>query len=119
MNTRILICDDDIDMVHLISKKLTKNKYDVDVITQMVDFMDKVIDMEPDIILMDISMPEIDGIKAAKMLYENDSTAHIPLVFMSGDENIEKYAQQLNKLYIKKPFDLNKLQSILNVYAIS
>ncbi len=119
MNIKILMCDDDVDLANLISKKLTKNKYDVEVLTQMVGFMDKVKEIEPDLILMDISMPDINGVQAAKMLYEDDSTSHIPLVFMSADEDIEKYSQQLNKLYIKKPFDINKLQSILNVYAMS
>ena len=119
MNTRILICDDDVDMVNLISKTLRKNRYDVDVITHMVGFMDKVKELDPDIILMDYKMPDITGAEAAKMLYEDKDSAHIPVVFMSGHELIEKYAQQLNKLYIKKPFDIDKLRAILSAYAIS
>ena len=41
MNTRILICDDDVDMVNLISRMLVKNDYDVDEITQMEDLWTK------------------------------------------------------------------------------
>ena len=118
MKTRILICDDDKDMVTLISKMLIKNDYDVDKITQMVDFMDKVRDFDPDMILMDISMPDINGVDATRMLYEHESTSHIPVIFMSANPDIEVYATQLNKLYIKKPFDIDKLQAILNIYAI-
>lgn len=118
MNTRILICDDDEDLVKLVSRMLTKNGYDVDEITQMVDFMDKVQEFDPDTILMDISMPDINGVDATRMLYENDSTSHIPVVFMSANPDIEEYATQLNKLYIEKPFDIDKLQAILNIYAI-
>ena len=118
MKTRILICDDDEDMVTLISKMLIKNDYDVDKITQMVDFMDKVQNFDPDMILMDISMPDINGVDATRMLYEHESTSHIPVIFMSANPDIEVYATQLNKLYIKKPFDIDKLQAILNVYAI-
>lgn len=118
MATRILICDDDVDMVNLISRMLIKNDYDVDEITHMVDFMDKVLEFDPDMILMDISMPDINGIDATKMLYQNESTAHIPVIFMSANPDIETFASQLNKLYIKKPFDIDKLRAILNVYAI-
>lgn len=119
MNTKILICDDDAEMADLISRVLRKNHYDVDVITQMVGFMDKVKESDPDIILMDYKMPEINGVEAAKMLYADEDAAHIPVVFMSGHELIEKHAQQLNKLYIKKPFDIDKLRAILSAYAIS
>ncbi|NEN24996.1 response regulator [Cryomorpha ignava] len=118
MNTRILICDDDVDMVKLISRMLTKNGYDVDEITQMVDFMDKVQKFDPDMILMDISMPDINGVDATRMLYANESTSYIPVIFMSADPDIELFASQLNKLYIKKPFDIDKLRAILNVYSI-
>lgn len=119
MNTRILICDDDEDMVSVISKILKKNLYAVDVITQMEGFMDKVKKLDPDIILMDYRMPDINGVEATKMLREDENSAHIPVVFMSGHELIEKHAQQLNKLYIKKPFDIDKLRAILSAYAIS
>ena len=119
MNTRILICDDDEEMVSLISKILRKNFYDVDVITQMIGFMDKVKELEPDIILMDYHMPDINGVEAAKMLYDDEDSAHIPVVFMSGHELIKNYAQQLNKLYIKKPFDIDNLRAILRAYAIN
>jgi|SRR5690554_2677243 len=118
MNTRILICDDDAEMVNLIAKILRGNQYDVDVITHMVGFMDKVKELDPDIILMDYQMPDINGVEAAKMLYEDEDLAHIPVVFMSGHELIEKHAQQLNKLYIKKPFDIDNLRAILSAYAI-
>ena len=118
MKTRILICDDDRDMVNLISRSLIKNDYDVDEITQMVDFMDKVRAFDPDMILMDISMPDINGVDATRILYENESTSHIPVIFMSANPDIEKFATQLNKLYIKKPFEIDKLQAILNIYAI-
>lgn len=118
MNTKILICDDDEEMVNLVSKILRKNLYDVDVITQMIGFMDKVKELDPDIILMDYKMPDINGAEAAKMLYEDKDSAHIPVVFMSGHELVEKHAQQLNKLYIKKPFDIDKLRAILSAYAI-
>lgn len=118
MNTRILICDDDEEMANLISRILRKNQYDVDVITQMVGFMDTVKEVDPDIILIDYQMPDINGVEATKMLYEDKESSHIPVVFISGHELIEKHAQQLNKLYIKKPFDIDKLRAILSAYAI-
>ncbi len=119
MKTRVLICDDDKDMVHLLSNMLMKNDYDVDGITQMDHFMDNVKSFDPDLILMDITMPDIDGIQATKILSKDGSTAHIPVIFMSANPSIETFAQQFNKFYIKKPFDIDKFKSILNVYAIS
>jgi|SRR5690554_1802238 len=119
MNTKILICDDDKEMADLVSKILQKNRYNVDVITHMVGFLDKVKEVDPDIILMDYQMPEINGVEAVKMLYNDEDAAHIPVVFISGHERIETHAQRLNKLYIKKPFDIDKLRAILRAYAIS
>lgn len=117
-NIRILICDDEQEIASLIAKVLTKNNYEVAILTAMDSLMENVKKIDPDLILMDISMPDINGVDAAKMLYNDSDTAHIPVIFMSGDPKIEYHSQQLNKLYIKKPFDLDKLRSIIKLYAL-
>lgn len=117
-NIRILICDDEQEMASLIAKVLKRNNYDVEILNSMDSLIENVKKIDPDLILMDISMPDINGVDAAKMLYKDRETSHIPVIFMSGDEKIEYHSQQLNKLYIKKPFDLDKLRSIINLYAL-
>ncbi len=118
MNTKVLICEDDEELGFLTSKVLERQDYSVDILSRMAGFMEKVKLLEPDIILMDIRMPEIGGVEAINQLRKDKATAHIPVVIVSGDPDIKQYASNLNLLYIRKPFDVDKLESIVRLYGV-
>jgi diguanylate cyclase (GGDEF)-like protein len=62
----------------------------------------------PDLILLDIVMPEMDGYQVFKALYNSDKTTHIPVIFITGlnNDNDEKKGLELGAVdYISKPFD--------------
>ncbi len=75
----------------------------------------------PDLILMDINLPEIDGIEAFRRLSILESTKHIPVIAVSANAmelDIKKALKIGFKAYIKKPFDLKKFMQTIDVYLI-
>lgn len=72
-----------------------------------------------DLILMDIQMPEMDGVQATKLIRELDKGKTIPIIAMTANtmrEDIEHYLSIGMDGYLTKPFDKDKLNSLLNVF---
>ena len=71
----------------------------------------------PDLILLDIMMPDMDGYEVCRNLKESDKTKHIPIMFLTGatdDASREKGLGLGAVDYILKPIDQNRLQSKVN-----
>ncbi len=107
----ILVIDDNLDLLEYISDVL-KTKYNViksNSAFKALDLADKVI---PDIILTDVMMPEMDGIKLVNLLKNNPKTSHIPVVMLTakaGQDHIIKGLQAGAIAYMTKPFDEQEL----------
>jgi len=72
----------------------------------------------PDCILLDIVMPGKDGIEVCEILKNNQATAHIPIVFLSGKasgEDCERGMELGGAAYLKKPVDPESLFSVLDI----
>jgi putative two-component system response regulator len=72
----------------------------------------------PDLILLDIVMPGIDGLEVCRILKDNQSTAHIPIVFLSGQasgEDCERGLEMGGAAYLQKPVEPDSLFSILEI----
>ena len=76
----------------------------------------------PDLILLDIEMPEMDGFEALKKLKENDFTAHIPVMFLTGrnDPKVEVRGFELGAVdFVTKPFSapvlLNRIKTHMDI----
>jgi putative two-component system response regulator len=86
---------------------------------KMFAVMEKVM---PDLILLDIEMPEMDGLEALKILKANDKYKHIPVIFLTGltDSDTEAYGIELGAVdFIPKPFSepvlLNRIKNHLHI----
>jgi CheY-like chemotaxis protein len=76
----------------------------------------------PDLILMDISMPEMDGLEVLKRLKDNTATSMIPVIFLTGkveDENVLKGYKTGADYYITKPFTKNQLMNGIHLFLES
>ncbi|MCL2016860.1 MAG: response regulator [Defluviitaleaceae bacterium] len=121
MKKTILIVDDNNTNLHTAREALS-DEYRVvtlDSANKMFIFLEKV---EPDLILLDIEMPEIDGIKALKMLKSDDLHKDIPVMFLTVMRNPAIEAQAFNMGvvdFITKPFSklvlLNRIKNHLNI----
>jgi len=83
---KILVVDDDKNLVKSLKYQLDKRGYSTDAAYNGKRALDKVISQIPDLILLDIKMPQMDGYEVMKSLKLKPETAHIPVLVMTGVE---------------------------------
>lgn len=84
MSARILVVDDILPNVKLLEAKLTNEYYDVITASNGKEALEKAVQDAPDIILLDVMMPEMDGFEVCRRLKENPVTSHIPVVMVTA-----------------------------------
>lgn len=111
MAKRILIVDDAAFMRMMIKDILTKNGFDVvGEAADGVQAVEKYFDLKPDLVTMDITMPEMDGIAALKAIKEKDPSAIILMCSAMGQQAMVIDAIQAGaKDFIVKPFQADRV----------
>jgi CheY-like chemotaxis protein len=108
---KIMIVDDEEDIRHLVRQTLFK-EYDIVEAVDGIEAFTKAVAEKPDLILMDIMMPNQDGYKTCMRIKSDEETRHIPVVMLTGvDYDLNrKLGQQLGAAdYITKPFQVEAL----------
>lgn len=109
---KILIVDDEKDVIGIISDILEYAKYEIIAATNGEEAIELAKQKRPDLILLDIMMPDISGEDVAEMLSDDPSTADIPIIFLTGiltkeeEASIRKTGAQS---IIAKPCTANEL----------
>jgi len=108
---RILIVDDAAFMRMMIKDILTKNDYEVvGEAENGLKAVEKFKELSPDLVLMDITMPELDGIQAVKQIKEFDSTAKVVMCSAMGQQAMVIESIQAGaKDFIVKPFQAERV----------
>jgi len=109
---RVLIVEDDPTTVQLIEFLLRKNNFEVLIAQDGVEALKISREKKPDLILMDVMMPKMDGIEAIEKLQESEETQEIPIVILSalGQEmDVMRGLQAGASGYIVKPFSPQEL----------
>ncbi|MBN1522769.1 MAG: response regulator [Candidatus Aureabacteria bacterium] len=110
---QILIVDDDDSLRKMLKMRLTFSQYKVLEAENGEEAFEVINNSKPDLILLDIAMPDMDGYEVCKILKDNPETRDIPIVFLTAiGGNIENKLQSLmvgGVDYIQKPFDGNDL----------
>lgn len=111
MAKNILICDDAAFMRMMIKDILTKNGYNIAGEAENgVKAVEKYNELKPDLVLMDITMPEMDGIQALKKIKEADSGACVIMCSAMGQQAMVIEAIQSGaKDFIVKPFQAERV----------
>ncbi len=84
MTARVLVVDDILANVRLLEAKLSAEYFEVVTAMNGLDALDAVVRTKPDIILLDVMMPGIDGIEVCKRIKSNPLTQHIPIVMVTA-----------------------------------
>lgn len=108
MAKRILAVDDEKHILRLVQINLEKAGYEVTTASNGREAIDAVRNERPDLIVMDVMMPEMDGLEALQILKNDDSTAAIPVVMLTAkaqDADVFQGWQSGADLYLTKPFN--------------
>ena len=111
MSKNILICDDAAFMRMMIKDILTKNGYTViGEAENGAKAVEKYAELKPDLVLMDITMPEMDGIQALKKIKEADPSATVIMCSAMGQQAmVIESIQSGAKDFIVKPFQADRV----------
>ncbi|MFC2091548.1 PleD family two-component system response regulator [Elusimicrobiota bacterium] len=112
MNRKILIADDDSDILKFIQINLEKNEYDVVTASDGYEVIDKLASEKPDLILLDINMPKMTGLEILSSIKENPVTRDIPVIMVTAESEGTVFEQAVERQadgYIVKPFKIDYL----------
>lgn len=84
MSARVLVVDDILPNVKLLEAKLSSEYYDVLTATNGAEALEKVANQSPDIVLLDVMMPGMDGFEVCRRIKSDPATAHIPVVMVTA-----------------------------------
>jgi DNA-binding response OmpR family regulator len=111
MSLKLLVVDDEPDILKVLAARLKQN--DFEVITACDGKMALVqADLHrPDLIIMDIMMPVMDGTEAAQMLKGKPKTQHIPIIFLSALKTSDDEGESTvgGNVILAKPFEIDTL----------
>jgi len=113
---RILAVDDEIHMTKLISLHLEKAGYEVSVASDGAQALEVIDEADPDLVVLDIMMPILDGWGVLKALKEDDARASIPVIMLtsrSQDADIARGWQEGVDSYLTKPFNPLELVTLV------
>ncbi len=121
---KILVIDDEPDMLDFLGSILKDNDFEVITAVNGRDALEKATSQKPDLITLDISMPEESGVRAFRNLQENDVTKDIPVIIVTGISNDFKKFISTRKVvnppagYMEKPVDASEFLEKVNELVV-
>jgi CheY-like chemotaxis protein len=109
---KILVADDEVFMLRLLEMTLKKGGYDVVSCRDGHEALATAFASPPQLIVLDVLMPGLDGLGALRQLKENPATREIPVVVLSGKGHALTRVEAENAgavLFLSKPFSPNQL----------
>lgn len=108
----ILVIEDDKSVRTLVSKSLTARGYMVETCDDGLEGLTKLERTRPDLIIVDIMMPRLDGMTFVKAIKGNKNTSPIPIIFLTANNDPKSMIAGINlgaKHYVTKPFQIEDL----------
>ncbi|WP_343521713.1 response regulator transcription factor [Pedobacter sp.] len=114
----ILVIEDNHAILDVITLILESEAFNVDGLNKGADFISHVQEFNPDIIIMDIMLPDTDGRVLLKELKDTAATQHIPVLMISARYNAHNYALDGIEAddFMSKPFNIDDLMD--KIYAL-
>jgi len=110
---RLLLVEDDGDIANMLKIYFSAQGFDVDIVMQGMDAVEKTRHVMPHLIILDIMLPDIDGYEVCRILRQTTRTSHIPVIFLTQKDERSDKLQGLElgaDDYITKPFDIEELK---------
>lgn len=111
-SARILVVDDDVNIINFFQAVLEEQGYKVDTAGNGIEAVKKVKEFRPDVILLDVIMPEMDGYEVTEELKGNPETQNISIILVTGMDTLDDKVRGLESGaddFITKPFNFDEL----------
>lgn len=111
---KILIVDDELDALTALKRALESENYNVVEAADGLSAIQKVKDEKPDIVLLDLMLPEIDGFEVCKQLKSDPLYRHVPIIMLTAKGEINDKIEGIEigaDDYVTKPFNLNEIKA--------
>jgi CheY-like chemotaxis protein len=125
MDIRVLVVDDELDTLNLLRIILEISGCEAITTLNSQEALMLAAQEQPDVVLLDIMMPGLDGFKLCKMLRANAETRHLPVIFITAYEALDLEERSVEvgaNMVIHKPVNsellMNAMTEVLNVDAI-
>ena len=116
MERRILIVDDELDFSELVQYRLADCGYRFSVATNSTDALNSAWDNPPDLILLDLLLPDFNGLSVCEIFTRHPATLNIPIIMISAvGTDVTRYSAQVAgaKEFFSKPVDFEKLKAAI------
>lgn len=113
---RILIVEDDGDLQHMLSIALTREKYEVHYAFNGKEGYEKILALQPDVLVLDLMLPVLNGVELIKLMGSNTLVRDIPIIVMTAHSDKFDMLEHSIKAqgvreYLRKPFEISSLKS--------
>lgn len=119
---KILVIDDEPEITDIVETFLTESGYTVEVENTAISALEKARQFKPDVILLDIMMPDVDGYNVCQEIKKDPALTHIPVIFLTGKDRNDDMGRSFKAggdMFIKKPFSCERLLEIVNIVIMS
>jgi len=123
---RVLVVDDEPDLIHILEFGLKAAGYQVDIAADGQEGLKKARETRPDIILLDLMLPKLDGYKVCRLLKFDERYRQIPIIILSartqeGDQTLAK--EMGANRFITKPYEFSEIlahiEALLKASSVS
>ena len=123
LNTaKVLVIDDEPEITEIIETFLSEYGFQVAIENSSERAVDRAREIRPDIILLDIMMPGLDGYDVCQQLKKDNEFDKIPIIFLTGKDRSDDMGRSFKSggdMFIKKPFSCERLLEIINIVLMS
>ncbi len=118
MREKILLIDDELDIIEFLKLLLGDIGYDIITATNGREGLTKVLKENPDLILLDVMMPQMNGWEVCELIKANPSSKNTPVIMLTAKSDLSNKVKGMQvgaTGYITKPFELDKIISQINI----
>lgn len=115
---KLLVIDDEPEITQIIEAFLENAGHQVITENSSVMGIERAKELKPDLILLDIMMPNMDGYEICDELKKTDETSDIPVIFLTGKDSRDDRGRSFQvggDMFVKKPFSCERLLEIVNI----
>jgi DNA-binding response OmpR family regulator len=119
---KVLVVDDEPEITDIVETFLTEAGYTVSVENASRHAIAKAREFKPDVVILDIMMPEMDGYQVCQDIKHDPALAGTPIIFLTGKDRSDDMGRSFKSggdMFIKKPFSCERLLEIVNIVIMS